>query len=74
MGRQGLRPLQAGWTFSFAQPPEGTTYVIRGVVELSWRDRAKASRKRRALLTETGKRGVDGGDPVGTSKAMCLIW
>ncbi len=74
LGRQRLRPLQAGWTFSFAQPPEGTTYVIRGVVELSWRDRAKASRKRRALLTETGKRGVDGGDPVGTSKAMCLIW
>lgn len=74
LGRQGLRSLQAGWTFSFAQPPEGTTYVIRGVVELSWRARAAAGRKRRALLTETGKQGVGGGDPVGTSKAMCLIW
>ena len=24
--------------------------------------------------TETGIRGVDGGDPAGTSKAMCLIY
>jgi hypothetical protein len=85
VGRQGLSPAQAGWTFRFSQPPEGTTYVIRGVVELSWRARPESSRKRRkragwsvvhrqALLTETGKKGVDGGDPVGTSKAMCLIW
>jgi len=59
--------------------------VIRGIVELSWRDKARASRRkhkrarwsqveRRVLLTETGKSGVRGGDPVGTSKAMCLIW
>jgi hypothetical protein len=85
VGRQGLRPHQAGWTFRFAQPPEGTTYVIRGVVELSWRDRVKSGRKRhrragwpvvrrQALLTETGKQSVGGGDPRGTSKAMCLIW
>jgi hypothetical protein len=30
--------------------------------------------RQRTLLTETGMQGVQGGDPVGTSKAMCLIW
>ena len=76
---------QGGWTFHFSAPPAGTTYVIRGVVDLTWRDEVRASRRgkkrarwstvrRKALLTETGLNGVQGGDPVGTSKAMCLIW
>jgi hypothetical protein len=82
---------QAGWTFRFVQPPAGTTYVMRGVVQLEWRDdvqaarRASRSRKarqaqrvavvrERTILTETGMQGVQGGDPAGTSKAMCLIW
>jgi hypothetical protein len=73
------------------QPPSGSTYVMRGVVEFEWRDevgsarRARRSRKahraqrvavvrQRTLLTETGMQGVQGGDPAGTSKAMCLIW
>jgi len=30
--------------------------------------------RQRTLLTETGMQGVQGGDPAGTSKAMCLIW
>ena len=30
--------------------------------------------RERTLLTETGMQGVQGGDPAGTSKAMCLIW
>jgi hypothetical protein len=84
VGRMDQGADQAGWTFRFTQPPAGTTYVIRGVVELSWRNQVQASRKRRrarrsvvrrqVLLTETGKQRVEGGDPIGTSKAMCLIW
>jgi hypothetical protein len=86
IGTQGWNASQGGWTFHFSQPPAGTAYVIRGVVELSWRQHARASRRgkrkrahwsqvdRRVLLTQTGKTGVRGGDPVGTSKAMCLIW
>jgi hypothetical protein len=85
IGSQDWHASQGGWTFHFSQPPVGTAYVIRGIVELSWRDKARASRRkhkrarwsqveRRVLLTETGKTGVRGGDPVGTSKAMCLIW
>jgi hypothetical protein len=40
--------------------------------------RAKASRgavvRSVTRTTETGIVGVDGGDPAGTSKAMCLIY
>ena len=91
VGVADMSARQAGWTFRFVQPPEGSTYVMRGVVELEWRDdvpaarRASRSRKarraqrvavvrERTLLTETGMQGVQGGDPAGTSKAMCLIW
>ena len=82
------------------QPAAGTTYVMRGVVELQWRElvqvgaegaqsaqgaqrpgtagRAGPSASRwcgeRTLLTKTGMKDVQGGDPAGLSKAMCLIW
>jgi len=109
VGSADMASRQAGWTFTFVQPAEGTTYVMRGVVELEWRDTAAAAKRlrrsrtakqrhrarssahrrhrrahraqqrntvvqRRALLTKTGMKGVQGGDPVGLSKAMCLIW
>ncbi len=83
IGTQGWHASQGGWTFHFSQPPAGTAYVIRGVVDFSWRQQARAGKRKRAhwsqvdrriLLTETGKTGVRGGDPDGTSKAMCLIW
>jgi hypothetical protein len=110
IGDADMSSRQAGWTFRFVQPPAGTTYVMRGVVELQWRDQAQTARKarnarhtrrsrradrrqrasrgrrfllderrngvvrERTLLTETGMKGVQGGDPAGLSKAMCLIW
>jgi hypothetical protein len=108
IGSADMSSSQAGWTFSFVQPPEGTTYVMRGVVELEWRATAEAAKRvrrnklarkghrrharraahrrharraqqvtvvqRRTLLTKTGMKGVQGGDPAGLSKAMCLIW
>ena len=100
VGNADMSSRQAGWTFRFVQPPEGTTYVMRGVVELQWRNQAKAARKsrrakrarthrthrrarraqgapvvrERTILTKTGMKGVQGGDPAGLSKAMCLIW
>jgi hypothetical protein len=63
---------QGGWTLQFSQPRAGTTYVVRGLVELNWRDGARASR-RRVLVTQRGRIGVKGGDPAGTSKATCRI-
>jgi hypothetical protein len=88
VGVADMSARQAGWTFRFVQPAAGTTYVMRGVVEFEWRDdvrttaRARKARRaqrvavvrQRTLLTETGMQGVQGGDPAGTSKAMCLIW
>ena len=98
IGPADMSARQAGWTFRFVQPPAGATYVMRGVVEVQWRDadstarrarrpgttrpRKRSPRKarrasvarERTLLTETGLKGVQGGDPAGTSKAMCLIW
>jgi hypothetical protein len=106
LGGADMSSRQAGWTFRFVQPSAGTTYVMRGIVELQWRDRGKAARKtrrghsarrpgtlrrshlrrkarrsqraavvrQRTLLTKTGMKGVQGGDPAGLSKAMCLIW
>jgi hypothetical protein len=97
LGDADMTSRQAGWTFRFVQPPAGTTYVMRGIVELEWRDQTQVARKlrkarrnrklrrarraqrvavvrQRTLLTETGMKGVQGGDPAGLSKAMCLIW
>jgi len=105
VGSADMASRQAGWTFTFVQPEQGTTYVMRGVVELEWRDTAAAAKRvrriarkrarakgsahrrrparraqrnavvqRRTLLTKTGMKGVQGGDPAGLSKAMCLIW
>jgi hypothetical protein len=106
LGDADMSSRQAGWTFRFVQPPAGTTYVMRGIVELQWRYRGMAARKtrrghsarrpgtlrrsrplrkarrsqraavvrERTLLTKTGMKGVQGGDPAGLSKAMCLIW
>ena len=97
LGDADMTSRQAGWTFRFVQPPSGTTYVMRGVVELQWRQTVQVARRsrkarrghrrrtarraqrvavvrERTLLTQTGMKHVQGGDPTGLSKAMCLIW
>lgn len=100
LGDADVSSRQAGWTFRFVQPPAGATYVMRGVVELQWRQLVQVARKsrrarrarnghrnrtarraqrvavvrERTLLTKTGMKHVQGGDPAGLSKAMCLIW
>jgi hypothetical protein len=88
VGSADMSARQAGWTFRFVQPPSGSTYVMRGVVEYEWRDEVGSARRarrahraqrvgvvrERTILTETGMQDVQGGDPAGTSKAMCLIW
>ena len=100
LGDADMSSRQAGWTFRFVQPASGTTYVMRGVVELQWRKLVQVARKsrksrkarrghrnrtarraqrvavvrERTLLTKTGMKHVQGGDPAGLSKAMCLIW
>jgi hypothetical protein len=76
---------QVGWTFELAPPPAGKTFTMRAVVEFQWRERLRPHAPKRSgshsrvvrsvtRVTETGIRGVQGGDPAGTSKAMCLIY
>ena len=81
-GPARFRSREMGWTFDFATPPYGRAYVLRGLVEYQWRvlRRPKGVRKAtwkvaksKELYTKTGVKGVDGGDPKGTSKAMCAI-
>jgi hypothetical protein len=61
---------QAGWTFEFSPPPPGVTFRMRALVEFRW-----GSKHLRTLTrtTRSGIRGAEGGDPAGTSKAVCLI-
>jgi hypothetical protein len=73
---------QVGWTFDFQTPPMGRAYILRGTVEFHWRALRRTRGARRAswklashttLLTRSNVRGVHGGDPPGTSKAMCMV-
>jgi hypothetical protein len=73
---------QAGWTFDFQTPPMGRAYILRGSVEFHWRalEQGKGARRaswklarRSTMLTRSDVQGVDGGDPPGTSKAMCMV-
>ena len=47
VGTADMSARQAGWTFRFVQPPSGTTYVMRGVVEFEWRDEVGSARRAR---------------------------
>jgi hypothetical protein len=74
-GQARYERRQAGWTFGFAPPPAGVTYTMRAIVEFEWRRPGRSRRVVRSVsrVTETGIRDVAGGDPAGTSKALCLI-
>jgi hypothetical protein len=73
-------PPPAGVTFTMRaivefewrkRMPVGTARRDRTARHKRFRSRVVRSVTR---TTETGIRGVDGGDPAGTSKAMCLIY
>ena len=85
-GSARYRYRQGGWTFSFAQPPSGQTYTMRGRVDFQWRKRRHRRRHQRSHRarwrvarrltrpTRSGVRAVVGADPAGISKALCLIY
>jgi hypothetical protein len=65
---------QAGFSFQFADPPKGTRFMMRGVVQYQWRAR-KSGRvlRRRTRVTKGGYKGVLGGIPAGRSDSTCLV-
>ena len=71
------RSSRKGRRFDMARRP-GT---LRRSHKPATKKRKKARRaqhaavvRERTLMTKTGMKGVEGGDPAGLSKAMCLIW
>jgi hypothetical protein len=65
---------QAGYSFQFADPPQGTRFMMRGVVRYEWRARTSGRVLKRAMrVTKGGYKGVVGSVPAGRSDAACAI-
>lgn len=71
---------QSGFSFRFADPPEGQQFVLRGIVQFRYTAKRKRRGKRRWVivkqyerLTRSGRSGVQMADPPGASYAMCII-
>lgn len=78
VGSARYRSTQAGYSFTFADPPKGSEFRLRGDVGFQWRARKKRSKRwkvveRATRTTRGGIRGVEGGDPKGRSDAACVI-
>jgi hypothetical protein len=55
----GTRLVQGGTTFSFAEPAAGTRMVLRGVVEVQWRDGKEVVDRAHLLTTEGHANSAD---------------
>ena len=76
VGSARFRSTQSGFSFAFGQPPAGTEFTLRGLVNFEWRGRRKGRGvvvRRETRITRAGIAGVEGGDPPGTSVASCVI-
>jgi hypothetical protein len=63
-------PVESGWSFNFAHPPNEVT--LRGVVRFRWR-RGDSLPRSVEVATEAGHRSSAGADPAGYSAATCLL-
>ncbi len=76
VGSARFKSTQSGFSFAFGQPPAGTEFTMRGLVNFEWRGRRKGRGvvvRRESRFTRAGIAGVEGGDPPGTSVATCVI-
>jgi hypothetical protein len=73
---------QVGWTFGFAPPAQGQVFLVRAIAIFEWRAKKRprgggtarwVAVRRTKRVTRAGIRGVDGGDPPGTSRGSCYI-
>jgi hypothetical protein len=67
-----FRTQELGYTFSFDAPNAGSTYTMRGLVQLQWRTRTGKIVRRTHLYTEGGH-PTKGAEPKGYSAARCEI-
>jgi hypothetical protein len=63
-------PVESGWSFSFAHPPDPV--MLRGVVRFRWR-KGDALPRSAEVATEAGHRSSAGADPAGYSAATCAL-
>ncbi len=75
-GSARSRSTQKGYLFEFGAPPPGTEITLRGLVSFQWRARRNGRLvvvRRARRVTTSGHRGVEHGDPRGTSEATCAL-
>ena len=63
---------ETGYEFTFDAPGQGSTFLLRGVVEFQWRSKGGKVVRRTRKFTEGGHR-TRGADPRGFSAARCRI-
>jgi hypothetical protein len=72
IGSARFRVRQAGWSFRFVPPADGTSHLLRGVAAFEWRrgDRVVNHAQKR---TTPRHRSATGADPPGYSAGNCEI-
>jgi len=72
VGSARYKARQAGWSFRFAAPTDGSTELLRGAVTFEWRNGPVVVRHVRKRTTG-GHASAAGADPAGYSAAVCEI-
>jgi hypothetical protein len=72
VGAATFRSRQAGWSFRFAPPTDGSSHLLRGAVTFEWRRGDKVVRHARKRTTR-GHRSAAGADPPDYSAATCEV-
>ena len=72
VGSARYKARQAGWSFRFAAPTDGSTELLRGAVTFEWRNGPVVVRHARKRTT-AGHASAAGSDPAGYSAAVCEI-
>lgn len=73
VGSARFASRQAGWSFRFVPPGDGSSDLLRGAVTFEWRKGTKVVRHLRKR-TSSGHRSGAGSDPTGYSASSCQIY
>ena len=72
VGSARYKARQAGWSFRFVPPPDGTSHRLRGAVTFEWRKGDKVVRRARKSTTADHVSQA-GADPPDYSAAVCEV-
>src|SRR3954454_21645041 len=71
-GSARYRARQAGWSFRFTPPTDGSSHLLRGAGTYEWRQGSKLVRRARKRTT-SGHRSAAAADPPNYSAATCEV-